>query len=138
MSLRCFLIGCSVFYSTPLLIYYTPLIPAFYHFEVWKPYFHLGLFTFPTFKSHCLDYQKVLWYLFQLCNVSYKSHEKDHLLSVAIFLFLLLFFLFWCSKILSFIISFLFEKLFSHSLKLTLLTTNSVSFPTFEDIFIFP
>lgn len=41
---------------------YHLLISAFYHYEVWRLYFCLGAFTFPTFKYHCLHFHG-LYYL---------------------------------------------------------------------------
>ena len=38
------------------------LLVTFYHFE-WKSHLHLGLFTFLTFKYHCLEYQMLLYSL---------------------------------------------------------------------------
>ena len=43
------------------------LLVTFYHFE-WKSHLYLGLFTFLTFKYHCLEYQMLLHSLQVMCH----------------------------------------------------------------------
>ena len=116
------------------------LVSSFYYFE-WSvdSSLPLGLFTFPSFIYHCFYYKCYNFLCHQIRFTKFMNKRIVTCMYSYFCSFLLFLLPSGCYKILSFIIFFFVWRIsFNQALRADLLATNSFSFPSSEDVCIYP